>query len=86
MLDDVEVAVNQRSTTKLRAAMSRVIAISSLFTRHDFGSRFNEQLDKDGPISPLTLKVLSDTIHELNQLKKEVIQYQNSLRLSQIEI
>lgn len=86
MLDDIEYAVNQRSASKLKEALTRVIAVASMFTRHNFGSRFTAFMETEGPISAHTLKRLSETLHELNQLKNEVISYQQLELNSQIGI
>jgi hypothetical protein len=87
MVNDVQIAVNQGSTTKLTDAIGRVSSVASLFTRRDLSQRFlSLKSVEDGPISHFTLNQVGIILHDLEALQQEVKTYRNLELNSQIGI
>jgi hypothetical protein len=78
MIDDVQLAVNQGSTTRLTEAIRKVTAVASLFTRKDLSHRFlSLKSSEEGPISPYTMVQVNSILIGLGTLQNEVEIYRN---------
>jgi hypothetical protein len=87
MVDDVQHAVNQGSTTQLAEAINKVSSVASLFTKRDLSQRFlSLKSVEDGPISHFTLNQVGIILNDLDALQKEVKAYRNLELNSQIGI
>jgi hypothetical protein len=87
MVNDVQHAVNQGSTTQLSEAIGKVSSVASLFTKRDLSQRFlSLKSVEDGPISHFTLNQVSIILNDLAVLQNEVITYRNLELNSQIGI
>lgn len=86
MVNDVQLAVNQGSTTKLAEAINRVSSVASLFTKRDLSQRFLWLKSmENGPISHATRHQVSSILNDLDILQNEVRNYSNLELYSQIE-
>jgi hypothetical protein len=85
LVNDVQLAVNQRSTTKLMEAVRKVSSVASLFTRRDLSHRFlSLKTMEDGPLSDYTMMQVNSILIDLNNLQHEVEIYRNLEFNSQI--
>jgi hypothetical protein len=87
MVRDIQIAVNQGSTTQLADAIGKVSSVASLFTKRDLSQRFlSLKSVEDGPISHFTLNQVNVILNDLAALQNEVITYRNLELNSQIGI
>lgn len=87
MLNDVQLAVNQGSTTQLAEAINKVSSVASLFTKRDLSQRFlSLKSVEDGPISRFTLNQVGIILGDLEVLQNEVKTYRNLELNSQMGI
>ena len=78
LVNDVQLAVNQRSTTKLTEAIRKISAVASLFTKRDLSHRFlSLKTMEEGPISDYTVMQVNNILIDLSNLQHEVEIYRN---------
>jgi hypothetical protein len=87
MINDIQIAVNQGSTSNLLEAIRKLSAVTSLFTRRDLSNRFlSLKSMEEGPISPFTINQVKAILNDLNTLQTEVEIYRNLELNSQMGI
>ncbi len=79
MLNNVQLAVNESSPSKLTEAIEKVSSVASLFTRKDFSHRFLVMTTSDGgQLSPYTVARVNSMLVELEALQNEVKSYEKT--------
>ena len=77
MLNNVQLAVNESSPSKLTEAIEKVSSVASLFTRKDLSHRFLVMTTSDGgQLSPYTISRVNSILVELEALQNEVKIYE----------